>query len=107
MKEVDAGIKKVQDTGHAQIAAHGEYIDAEFAFRREKRLAEHRIREAQPKLTNAAVELLVETDAGYVASAKRWREAQVNRTRCTAEAEVARLQAWAAVRLLDGMGKKK
>ena len=93
-------IGEVAETGLLIAQAHREFLEAEVGHRKARHQAEHRLREAHPKMPAGAIALLIDSDPKYLVAQQRWNDAQVGRTSAIAVHEVAKLRAWAAVRSL-------
>lgn len=80
------------------ISCHSDFLSQERQHRIIRRRREHALREANPKLPSAAIELLLEGDAEYVVAFTAWQSAQVTRRRAEGDYELARMRAWLSIR---------
>lgn len=80
------------------VKAQEDFVTHERQHRIIRRRVENRLREANPKLPAAAIELLLESDSDYLAAFVLWKSAQTARKRADGEYEIAKMAAWAAIR---------
>lgn len=97
---VERRLAEVQERLGDAVKWQEEFVRQERQHRIERRRREHVLREANPKLPAAALDLLLEADPAYLAAFEEWKTAQTARKRADGEYEIAKMAAWAAIRAL-------
>lgn len=97
-KNVEPAITEVTERLNWLVNCQEDYLTQEREHRIVRRRREHAIKEANPKLPTAALELLLEADKEYLSAFVVWKSSQVTRKRAEGEYEIAKMRAWAAIR---------
>lgn len=97
-KNVEPAITEATERLNWLVKCQEDYLSQERQHRITRRRREHALKEANPKLPVAALELLLEADGEYLAAFVTWKSAQVTRKRAEGEYEIAKMRAWAAIR---------